>query len=414
MDNWFKSKWFIRGLSLAFAIMLYVFVAIEEADTSGDRDSTIPTIFGGAKETQTLEDVPLGIHIDSEKYVVSGVPETVTVSLEGTASELTPVIRQRNFEVFVDLRELKEGEHEVEIQYNDIPKQLSVYIEPKTINVVIEKRATAEFNVSVDFINEDKLPEGYQVGDYKLNTDKVTITSSKEVVNRIAIVKVFVDVTGLTESIKNREVPVNVYDSQGNELGVRIDPETINVSVDIEHPSKKVPVNVATTGKLPEGYRVVSMDPVVTDIEVFGTTKVLDMVNEIITKPINLSELTQSGTIKVGLALPDKVQAPNTEEIEVKVVLEQTKSISKVKIEVDNAANGNIVNFVDPENQRASITVTGNEQDVRELSSKDFRIYIDVKGLDRGRHVVPVKISGPSDVTYESKIKEVTIEIEEV
>ncbi|HAM79518.1 CdaR family protein [Ornithinibacillus bavariensis] len=414
MDNWFKSKWFIRGLSLAFAIMLYIFVAIEEADTSGDRESTIPTLFGGSKETKTIEDVPLGIQIDSDTYVVSGVPETVTVSLEGTASELTPVVTQRNFEVFVDLRDLKEGEHEVEIQYDNIPKQLSVYIEPKTINVVIEKRATAEFNVSVDFVNEDKLPEGYQVGDFKLNTDKVTITSSKEVIDRIAIVKVFVDVTGLTDSIKNREVPVNVYDNQGNELGVRIDPQTVIISVDIENPSKKVPVSVATTGELPEGYRVVSMEPVVTEVEVFATTNVLDKVDKITTEPINLSELTKSGTIKVGLSLPDKVQAPGTKEIDVKVVLEQTKSITNLKLEVDNAADGNVVNFVEPENQRTSITVTGNEQDVRELSDKDFRIYINVKGLGRGKHVVPVEISGPDGVKYEPEIKEATIEIEEV
>ncbi|GIO27472.1 CdaR family protein [Ornithinibacillus bavariensis] len=414
MDNWFKSKWFIRGLSLAFAIMLYIFVAIEEADTSGDRESTIPTLFGGSKETKTIEDVPLGIQIDSDTYVVSGVPETVTVSLEGTASELTPVVTQRNFEVFVDLRDLKEGEHEVEIQYDNIPKQLSVYIEPKTINVVIEKRATAEFNVSVDFVNEDKLPEGYQVGDFKLNTDKVTITSSKEVIDRIAIVKVFVDVTGLTDSIKNREVPVNVYDNQGNELGVRIDPQTVIISVDIENPSKKVPVSVATTGELPEGYRVVSMEPVVTEVEVFATTNVLDKVDKITTEPINLSELTKSGTIKVGLSLPDKVQAPGTKEIDVKVVLEQTKSITNLKLEVDNAADGNVVNFVEPENQRTSITVTGNEQDVRELSDKDFRIYINVKGLGRGKHVVPVEISGPDGVKYELEIKEATIEIEEV
>jgi YbbR domain-containing protein len=411
MDNWFRSKWFIRGISLGFAILLYVFVSIEEADTANE--SLIPNLFGGSTETATLPDVPIkDIRID-ENYVVSGVPEAVTVALEGTASALTPVVRQGNIDLFVDLRGLEEGEHQVEIQYEDIPNQISVYIEPKTINVVIEKRAANEFDVSVDFINEEKLPEGYQVGDHELSTETVTITSSKEIIDRIAIVKVYVDVAGLTESINNREVPVNVYDSQGNELAVRVEPATVVISAEIENPSKDVPVSVATTGSLPDGYKLISMEAAVKEIEVFAISEILDALEEITTDPINLAELTQSGTIKVGLALPDRVLSPDLEEIEVNVQLEQTKTVDNVPIEVDNLSEGYIVNFIEPNDGQASITVTGNEQDVRELSEADFRIFINANGLETGRSIIPIEIEGPENVTIESEIDEVTIEIEE-
>ena len=96
MDNWFRSKWFIRGISLGFAILLYVFVSIEEVDTEKESPISFTTLFGGSTQTQKLTDIPLDIRIDSERFVVSGVPETVTVSLEGPSSALEPVIRQRN------------------------------------------------------------------------------------------------------------------------------------------------------------------------------------------------------------------------------------------------------------------------------------------------------------------------------
>ncbi|WP_047986579.1 CdaR family protein [Ornithinibacillus californiensis] len=412
MDNWFRSKWFIRGISLGFAILLYVFVSIEEADTANE--SLIPNLFGGSTETERLTDVPIkDIRIDSEKYVVSGVPDSVTVLLEGTASALTPVVRQGSVDLYIDLMDLEEGEHQVEIQHEDIPNQISVYIEPKTINVVIEKRAANEFDVSVDFINEDKLPEGYQVGDYELSTETVNITSSKEIIDRIAIVKVYVDVAGLTESINNRELPVNVYDSQGNELAVRVEPATVIISAEIENPSKDVSVSVATTGSLPDGYKLISMEAALEEIEVFAVSEILDELEEITTEPINLAELTQSGTIKVGLALPDRVLSPELSEIEVNVQLEQTKTLDNVPIEVDNLSEGYIVNFIEPNDGQASITVTGNEQDVRELSEADFRIFINANGLETGRSIIPIDIEGPENVTIESDIDEVTIEIEE-
>src|SRR5690625_6717020 len=109
------------------------------------------------EQTEVLNDVPVNIRIDSDRYVVSGVPEFVTVSLDGANSVLTPTIRQRNFEVYVDLEELGEGTHTVDLEYTKVPSELSVFIEPKTIEVEIEERASEDFPVSVDFINKDQL-----------------------------------------------------------------------------------------------------------------------------------------------------------------------------------------------------------------------------------------------------------------
>lgn len=171
MDNWFNSKWFVRVISLVFAVLLYVFVSVEINDTENNDDNAAP---GNSEEMQTLEEVPVNIQIDSENYIVSGVPETVSVTLGGTPGILTPTVIRQNFNVYVDLQGLEAGEHTVEIQH-DINNDLEVYIEPKTVEVTIEERASEEFSVTADFINEEQMADGYELGEDQITPETVKI-----------------------------------------------------------------------------------------------------------------------------------------------------------------------------------------------------------------------------------------------
>lgn len=406
MDNWFNSKWFVRGISLAFAILLYVFVNVE---TTTQSDSLIP---GGTDtdKVQTLNDVPVSIRIDGDRYVVSGVPEFVTVSLEGPNSVLTAVVMQRNFELYVDLEDLGEGTHTVDIEYARIPDEISVYIEPKTIDVSIEERATEEFVVDVDFINIDKLPEGYELGEPEINPETVTITSSRSIIDQIAIVKVYIDVAGLTEPINNREVPVNVYDSQGNGLSVRIAPESVVVSVDIYNPSKVVPIEVTTTGELTENLTLQSLTPEIDEIEIFAVTEVLETIEVIKTEEIDLSEITESTSVDVKLDLPAGVQVAD-EEITVNVDIEKTETFEDVPIEYEALGNGQDLTFLNPSDPFMSMTIIGNDKDVNELSRDDFQLFINIKDLGEGEHRVPVVIEGPDYIEASVEFEEVMIQI---
>ncbi|WP_217587129.1 CdaR family protein [Lentibacillus saliphilus] len=406
MDKWFRSKWFVRALSLAFAISLYIFVSVEENPNDTDL-----RFFGGSTETETVTDVPVGIRIDDDNYVVSGVPEFVNATLEGSKSAVTKAVKQRNFDVYVDLRGKKEGDHTVDIEYDNIPGDLSIFIEPKTIDVTIEQRATKEFPVSIDFINEDKLPQGYELGEVTTDPETVVITSSKTVIEQIAIVKVFVDVGGIEQSITNREVPVNVYDSQGNELRVNIEPGNVNVSVEVDNPSKTVPVTVETTGELPEGFELTSIESSTQEVEIFATSNILETIDAIQTEPIDLSDRNESGTFEVNLDLPEGVQVPNGNTIEIDLELEQTKAFEDISINAVNVREGQDVAFVQPNQPVVNITVTGNQRDIAILTKADFNVTVDVDGLDTGTHTLDVSISGPDDFTYTSNLEQVTVEI---
>lgn len=405
MDKWFESVWFVRLVSLALAILLYVFVNVEVI--TGQDPQFTPN---GSDEVQILDDVPVDIRIDSDRFVVSGVPEFVTVSLEGSNSILTPIVMQRSFNVFVDLEDYEEGDHTVELEHDYVSSDLNIYIEPKTIDVTIEERATEEFSVGVDFINLQELPAGYELGDAVVNPETITITSSRSVIEEIAMVKVFIDVAGLTEPINNREVPVNVYDSNGNVLNVRVKPETVVVSVDVDNPSKVVDVTVPTTGELPEGYSLTSLTYDLEEIEVFATSEILAEIDEISTEEIDLSTISEAGSIDVSLVLPEGVHVAE-DMIVVELELEQVKEIEDVPIDVENEQSGQEVSFIEPDERIMDIIITGDERTIRTLTVDDFRLSIDIGNLSEGEHDVPVTVDGPDDVTVSEEFDEVTIEI---
>ncbi|HLS06517.1 MAG TPA: CdaR family protein [Bacillota bacterium] len=404
MDNWFNNKWFVRAVSLAFAILLYVFVSFEGTTT----DSRIPS---ETDRVEVLENIPVDILIDEDEYVVSGVPEVVTLSLEGPYSILMPTAKQQNFDVFVDLRDLEAGEHTVEIDHDRIPSELSVYIEPKTTNIVIEERATEEFPVQVDFINEDQLPDGYELGTVEVNPGTVTVTSSRTIIEQIAMVKVFVDVAGLTESINNREVPVNVYDNQGNGLNIRVVPENVVVSVDVDNPNKTVNVSVSTTGELPNGFEVIEVIPDIEEIEIFARRSILESIDEILTADINLADINESATIPVDLIVPDGVVVED-DKIDVTIKLEQTREFTDVPIEIENEADNQTITFNTPDEPVINLTVTGEDELIKDLSVDDFQLSIDIADLEEGEHRLPIKVEGPDDVDIQLDVEEVIINIE--
>lgn len=410
MDNWFRSKWFVRAISLAFAILLFIFVSLDINDDKSQNDLRF-TAPSDSNDVETIENVPVKIRIDEDRYVVSGVPETVKVSLEGSPGILTPITRQQNFDVYVDLKDLGPGQHTVDIKHSGLPQDLNVYIEPKTIDVIMEERSSEEFSVDVDFINTDKLPEGYEIGSSEVEPKTVKITSSKEVIDRIGIVKVYVDVAGLKESIEAREVPVNVYDSQGNSLEVNVEPKSVVVSAELLNPSKKVPLAVPTKGELPEDFALSSIKANVDEVEVFATNAILESIDKVKTEEIDLSDVTESKTIETTLSLPEGVSVPKTDTVKVEIELERTRTVDDVAIDVKNLADGQDIAFNNPDDSTMAVTVAGSEKSISNLKAEDIQIFIDAKGLEEGEHKVPIVIKGPEDVTVTAELKEATIEI---
>ncbi|WP_058306016.1 CdaR family protein [Gracilibacillus massiliensis] len=417
MNKWLEKPWVIRVVALLLSVLLFVVVAFDE--NVGEDDDGFENPFGITNKTQPLEDVPVQTQIDEEKYVVSGVPETVKVTLQGSVSIVTSTELQRNFDVFVNLEGLEPGTHTVPLEYSGITDRLNVYIEPQEVEVSIEERASQEFDVTIDVVNRDKVEAGFEVANVIADPETITVTSSKSIVDNIAIIKGFVDVEGFNETQTVENVPIKVYDNEGNELNVRIDPPTVEVTVDMANPNKQVPVSVETTNELPEGLRLNGLEPETEEVQVFASEDYLAQLDQITTKPIDLSEITESGTMEVELDVSSDIRKIGTDTVTINVDIESIEEevLEDVAINVVGGSEEFSVSFVEPSTESMNLTVRGYPSDITNLTAEDLQLSIDIGDLAAGEHQVPVELERPQeleeDVEIELEYEQVTVNIEQ-
>ena len=62
-----------------------------------------------------IRDIPVEVYYDDENLVVTGLPKTVNVNIEGPTQLVLSAKVMKDYKVFVDLRELTIGAHRVPI-----------------------------------------------------------------------------------------------------------------------------------------------------------------------------------------------------------------------------------------------------------------------------------------------------------
>lgn len=410
MDKWLKSPWFIRVISLLLALLLFASVNLDDGTTRSG-STFIPE---GNNELASMNNIPLQVYMNEKKYVVKGVPQNVTVTVEGPNSVVTKTIRQKSFDVFVDLEGLEPGTHTVQVQPAGIPNQLEVYIEPKTVQVTLEERATQEYEVEADFMNRKSLAEGHTIGEASVSPGKVKVTGSKTEVAKVSLVKAIVDVTGANDTITKKEAPVKVYDQQGNELNVFVEPSNVKVTVPIVPPHKEVPLDIQTKGKLPDGLSITSVIAKPASVTVYAPKNILDNIDSIDDIQIDLSKVTKDTTVELDVPLPSKAKKMEPTSIKAEINVENTvkKTYKELDIQVENLSAQQSITFIDPEEQTIELTVTGTEEDFKKVTKDDFKVYIDVEQFVEGEFNVPIQIDGPKNLEWQLSSDKAQVRIE--
>lgn len=232
----------------------------------------------------------------------------------------------KNFEIYADMQNLSTGTHKVELKARDVSKGLTLSINPSVTTVTIQEKTTAEFPVETEFYNQNKIKDGYSPEQPIVNPKKVTVTGSKDVIDKISVIKAFVNLEDVDQQIE-KEAKLTVYDSSGNELPVEVSPSVVDITVPISSPSKKVPFKIERTGSLPEGISISSIETSPSEVTVYGSQKVLDALDFIDGVKLDLSKIKDDTEIDADIPLPDGVKkvSPETVKIKVKVATAEEK-----------------------------------------------------------------------------------------
>lgn len=317
MSKFWDSPWIYRIMALILALGIFVYVNEEKIGRSlnGNRNDN-PTLLATKKQTVS---VPLQLNADTDRYFITGYPEKVKVTLEGSAALVTTVVNTQNFRVVADLRHLGVGEHEVKLTQQGLNKQLTYKILPATVKLNIQDRVNKTLPVQVHY-NKDAIAEGYQVGSPQLSAETVQVTGARSEIERIFELTASVTLNRNTKSNVSQNVVVQALDSNGNTVNVVVTPETVHVKLPISLPSKRLDVSLKQTGT-PVSGKEYSLKSSVKSVMVYGNTAILKELSSL-SVPVDVTGISKDETKEIRLSsLNDKLQdvQPGSLKVDIQV-----------------------------------------------------------------------------------------------
>lgn len=208
----------------------------------------------------------------------------------------------------------------------------------------IEEKITEEFRVEPE-MNSRLVKEDFIVKSKSVEPTRVSITGAKSVIDSISYVKATVTGDKGIDKSFEQEATVKVLDRDLNKLDVQVNPEKVNVKVEINEYSRELPITLKEKGELPEGVTIekLSLDP--SKVTVYGTKTAIDGLNEIVVE-VDRAQLKESGSYDFKITLPVGATKLSQDQLTIHadVINEQANedTVSEVDVEAGtDEAEGN-------------------------------------------------------------------------
>lgn len=373
---------------------------------------------------EILKDQTIEATYNEEAYVVEGLPKKVDITLMGNRSDLFIAKQSTTSKVTVDLSGLKPGTHKVNIEYSQPLESINYSVNPSVATVNIYSKVSTSKTLTTDILNQDSLDDRLVITSATPQMDHVVIKGTDDMnainsLKKVASVKALVDAKDINRAregiITIKDVPLKAYDKKGNILNVEIVPSKISVDLDIDSPSKVVPIKVIPKGNIGFGKAISNIDMSQDSVTVYGNKNVLDNL-EYVPVEVDVSGLKENKQYKLDLEKPNGVRSLSTSNITLSFTLgaASDKDIDNVNIDVRNLSDDYSVQGLSQSDILVSVNAKGVESILKGITSNDITAYIDLKDYEPGEYEVEVKVEGSdSRVQYISKTKKVKIKVVE-
>ena len=404
MDKLMDNRWFIKILALLLAILLYSTVPNKENKLT---DINVPS----ESTSATIKDIPVNVYYDTENLVVSGIPNTVSITIKGPKTHVQSTRALKNFEVYVDLTEAKIGKQKVKLKVKDLSDKLNATIKPASVTVNVQERITKEFKVDAEF-NPSQVEEGYSAGQPVVEPNKVKITGAKSVIDRIAYVKATLEEKNKLKETITKEARVQVLDKDLNKLDAVIAPETVKVTIPIKNNSKTVPINIVKKGTPQTGITIDTIDLDIKEATIIGPEDILKNTDSVRVE-VDVSKITENTTLNLPVIISNGITKVTPQMVKVTVLVkkQEEKTVSGIPLKIHGLSDPYTAEINDPANKLINLIVNGPSSMVDELGPEDFNVYIDLSNLDEGSHEVNIHIDGPANLDWKPNKSTATITI---
>ena len=354
---------------------------------------------------------------NEETYVIEGLPESVDVTLIGRQVDIYLAKQLSSGNVTADLSNLKIGTHKVSLQYKSPINSVSYKLDPSSVNVTVYPKISKNIEASIEKINESKLDNKLSISKITLDTTDIVIKGAEHKLDSVANVKALVDISKLVDPsigvVKLDDVKLVAYDSNGEVVDVETVPNKVVATINIESPSKELPLKIVPTGNVVFGKAISSITSSVAKVTVYGDKEVLDSLDYIPVE-IDVSELNDDKDYTIIISKPSgikQISETNT-NISVKLGQEESKEISDVLIETLNLDSNYKVVAIGENSTKTTVVVKGTKNVIDNIDSSMIKATVDLSGYKEGDYEVPVQIVGDDEkATYVSKTTKIKVRI---
>ena len=385
LEGILRTKRSIIILSLVFAIIIFFVV---------DRASTTLV----ETEAEVLYNQPVSANYNDEEYVVEGLPEKVDITMIGTKANLYLAKQLPSQNVTVDLSDLTPGVHEVKLNYKQAITAVEYKLDPSTVTVVVSTKQSATKDISYEVLNLTSLDSKMSIKDIDLSTNSVIAKGTEEKINKIATIK---------------DNQVVAYDENGKILNVELVPNKVDAKVEIESPSKTVPLRVVPVGldRIVFGKSVESITSSVSEVTIYGSEKALSKVSSIDVK-VDVSDIKTNKKYTKTIKKPAGIREVSTKTVTIEISLgdESSTELSDVRLSYINLGENYAIENVDT--TTISVILKGVSSVIDKIVPADINAYIDLNNLGPGEHDVDVIVEGKDEkVQYTPKTTKVKVQI---
>lgn len=285
-----RNSWFVRIMSVVCACILWVYVMNEQNPI-----------------TTKVYQVPLAAQNLSDDMVVKDLPDTVSVRVSGTRSQIAQ-LGEGDVKAFIDFTDAPKGRNTYNVQATTRMGEVTE-ITPSLIQ--LETDTVAEKTMAVEPRIVGVPNSGVTVSQMDLSPTQVTIRGASGRISQVDKVMVMVDISHHDQNFTADATAVAV-DKAGREMyDVKVVPAKVKAVVTIVRQlgTNDFPIKANLSGKLPDGVNLKEVKITPSSVRLTAEPKVLGGIKQILTAPIVLNNITSDVELKMPLQIPDQVLA---------------------------------------------------------------------------------------------------------
>lgn len=217
--------------SLFFAIILFLTANAGNYNKSGTQISKVTETY-----THTLNEVPIDIKYNAEKYFISGYSYEAKVYLTSVNRiKLDSEINNdtRKFKIVADLQGIETGTMKVPLKIKDLPDGMTATVNPKSIAITIGKKKSKKFHIE-PVVTEEQIKSGYSLKNMTLDITEVAVVSDEATIDQIDHVIARLPENEVLSSDYTDKVTLQAVASNGTILPTVIDPAKATLTVTLK------------------------------------------------------------------------------------------------------------------------------------------------------------------------------------